>query len=131
MKIQYGHDGEGATEPPEVPRWLVGTPARAAFVNGYRSCVLRNDWEPIYFGILGVLAASAGRHVQLQREIALLDPATISQEIQAVAAETRSVARRAMAEMFLLPKAAINGGTIRPDGLDTDIAALCDVPAVQ
>ena len=123
-----GHDADGA---PEVPAWLPRGPARAAFMNGYHACVLRNDWEPIYFGILGVLAAAAGRHVQLQREIALLDPATISPEIQAVAAETRSVARRAMAEMFLLPKAAINGGTIRPDGLDTDIAALCDVPAVQ
>ena len=123
-----GHDADGA---PDVPPWLHRGPARSAFVNGYRACVLRNDWEPIYFGILGVLAAAAGRHVQLQREIAELNPRRITPEIHAVAAETRSVARRAMAEMLLIPKAAINGGTIRPDGLDTDIAALCDVLAVQ
>ena len=127
MKI-HGHDADGA---PDVPPWLHRGPARSAFVNGYRACVLRNDWEPIYLGILGVLAASAGRHVQLQREMARFAPATISPELRATAAETRSVARRAMAEMLLIPKASVNGGTIRPDGIDSDIAALCDVPAVQ
>lgn len=123
-----GHDADGA---PEVPAWLPRGPARAAFMNGYHACVLRNDWEPIYFGILGVLAAAAGRHVQLQREIALLDPATISPEIQAVAAETRSVARRAMAEMLIIERSEIDAGSIRPDGIDADIATLCDVPRAQ
>ena len=82
-----GHDVDGA---PDVPTWLPRGPARAAFVNGYRSCVLRNNWEPIYFCILGVLAASAGRHIQLQREMGRLDPATISPELRATAAETRA-----------------------------------------
>ena len=126
--IITGHDADGA---PDVPTWLPRGPARAAFVNGYRSCVLRNDWKPIYFGILGVLAAAAGRHVQLQREMAELNPCLITPEIRATAAETRSVARRAMAEMLLIPMVAVNSGTIRPDGLDSDIAAICDVPAIQ
>ena len=122
------HDADGA---PEVPEWLTGAEARRAFHNGHAACLARGDWHEIYASILAVMANCAAMHIRLQREMAILDPATISPELRAVAAETRSVARQAMAEMLLIPKAAINGGTIRPDGIDSDIAALCDVLAVQ
>ena len=123
-----GHDVDGI---PAVPDWLPGPEARRAFVNGYRACVQRNDWEPVYTGILGVLAAAAGRHIQLQREMAVLDPGSITPEIRALAAETRSVARRAMAAMLLIPETNIDGGVIRPDGVDEDVARICDEPLVQ
>jgi hypothetical protein len=103
------HDPEMVPEPPE---WLRGAPARAAFVNAYRACVQRNDWEPIYSSMLGMMAGAAGRHVQLQREIAQLDPTTVSPEIRSVAIETRRVARQAMVAMLLIPESAIEGAII-------------------
>jgi hypothetical protein len=121
-------DADGA---PEMPPWLRGSEARAAFTNGYRACIVRGDWHEIYAAMLAVMANCAGLHVRLQREMALLDPATISPELRATAAETRAVARRAMAEMQMISKSAIERGTIRADGIDADIAALCDVPGVQ
>lgn len=122
------HDADGA---PEVPEWLTGAEARRAFHNGHAACLARGDWHEIYASILAVMANCAAMHIRLQREMAILDPATISPELRAVAAETRSVARRSMAEMLIIERSEIDGGSIRPDGIDADIATLCDVPRVQ
>jgi hypothetical protein len=47
------------------------------------------------------------------------------------AADQRLVTRELMVQFPLIARAAVNAVTLRADGLDSDIAALCDIPPVQ
>jgi hypothetical protein len=78
------------------------------------------EWEPIFSRLLAVLAASASIYVQLMLEGLRKD-----------AADQRLVTRELMVEFLLIDRAAVNAGTLRADGFDSDIAALCDIPPVQ
>lgn len=116
---------------PDPPDWLHGAPGRAAFVNAYQACVRRGQWDPGFTSALGILASVAGLYVALVREVAELAPETVSDDLAACVIEQRRAVREWMIEFLLLAPDAVDGGTLRPDGLDSDIARLCDMVAVQ
>ena len=88
----------------------------------------RGEWSPIFASLLAVLANSAGMYVQLVREIAELPPDSDGSPRRG---HGRRIPREMMVEHGLLDASAVAGGDLRADGLDCDIATLCDVPAVQ
>jgi len=101
------------------------------FWNAYQASVARGDWDPGFRSILGTLAGAAGGYVASVREMAELAPGVARSELVAEVGEQRRAVRGLMAEFLLIEASAIDGGGVRADGLDADIAALCDVPAVQ
>jgi hypothetical protein len=80
---------------------------------------------------LGALAKSAAIYIRLARAVAELAPSEISDDLRQAIERQRTITRDFMAQFFLIDAGAVNDCTFRPDGLDHDIAALCDVPAVQ
>lgn len=115
---------------PEPPEWLSPI-GRVVFVNAFEACTKAGRWDPAYASMLSVLAAAAGDYVQLVREIAELPQEKITADLRAAPAAHRLVTRELMVEFLLLDPSEVAGGTSRADGLDSDIAALCDFPAVQ
>lgn len=116
---------------PEPPDWLTDPPARAAFVNGYRACVGRGIWDDSCRSGLGVLAQSAAIYVGLVRRAAELRPEKVGDDLRTEISEYRRVVREYMVEFLLLDRLNVAGGDLRADGLDADIARLCDVPTLQ
>ena len=117
--------------PPDPPEWLLGDYARAAFFNGCTRCSEMYEWKPLLVPMLVLLAEHASLYVQLVREIAENPPERISDEQRELVVEFRLCTRELMAEDPLIDRAAVNAGTLRADGLDSDIAALCDISPVQ
>lgn len=112
--------------PPDPPEWLHGPHARAAWCNAFRLCAERCLWEPKYEIMLGVVAQSAATYVRFVHETAELDQ--VSDELAAALGRQRTITRELMVSFLLIEADAVDSGELRPDGLDREIAALCDVP---
>ncbi len=116
---------------PDPPGEVESGLARAAWVNAYRGCIQKTDWDDGFISGLAVIASSAAQYVQIVRAATEHDGQPVAEELRETAREWRIIVREWMAEYLLLAHADVHGGELRPDGLDADIAALCDVPAVQ
>jgi len=102
-----------------------------AWRTAYTAAVAGGYWCPSFVLSLEILARVASRYVALAREVARLDPAQVSTDLRAAVEEHRQLARRCMADWFLIPRGRVALGETRPDGLDADIARLCGVPLVH
>jgi hypothetical protein len=116
---------------PEPPDHVEGVLERAAWVNAYGIAASRADWDAGFESGLAMLANTAAQYVRLVREGAERDGQPVAEELRETADQWRRITREWMAEYLLIEKVEISGGTLRADGLDADIAALCDVPMVQ
>jgi hypothetical protein len=118
------------SSPPDPPYWLRGPYARAAFVNAYRAVTARVEWTGYFEDMAPHLAMCAAGYLRLHQDlIASPEPPTIEQKLHVE--EYRIVLREIMADFLLIPRAEVDGGTLRGDGLDSDIAALCDIGGLQ
>jgi hypothetical protein len=80
------------------------------------------EWDSGFDSMLAQMAAFAATYVEDVRE----------GRPTAAIEEKRLCVRGLMAEYMLIDADMIDApGTIRPDGLDADIALLCDVPPLQ
>jgi hypothetical protein len=107
------------TSPPD---WCTGPYARAAWQNVYVTVTRLMEWDSGFDSMLAQMAAFAATYVEDVRE----------GRPTAAIEEKRLCVRGLMAEYMLIDADMIDApGTIRPDGLDADIALLCDVPPLQ
>lgn len=89
--------------------------------------VSSQDWAPPFEAMMGVLAACAARYCREASAIAAGErrrPADIAET-----ALLRWETRKFMAGFEIIKETKINIAEIRPDGLDKDIAALCEIGA--
>jgi hypothetical protein len=116
------------TEVPDPPDWCRGQHALNAWTNGYEAVTRRMAWDSGFEGMLAQMAMFAASYVRLCMEANERHPGLISLDVE----ERRRCARGLMADYMLLAPDMIGApGTIRADGLDADIAALCDVSELQ
>ncbi len=108
---------------PSPPDWCRGPYARAAWANGYVAVTRLMDWDTGFNSMLAQMSAFAATYVEDVRE---------GRRPTAAIEEKRLCLRGLMAEYMLIDADMIDApGTIRPDGLDADIALLCDVRPLQ
>jgi hypothetical protein len=107
---------------PSPPAWCRGPYARSAWANGYAAVTRLMEWDEGFGSMLAQLAMFASAYVGAVHENR---PATEMEE-------RRLCARALMADYMLLDLEMVGvPGTIRADGMDRDVAALCDVPSLQ
>jgi hypothetical protein len=107
---------------PDPPTWCAGPHARAAWQNAYAAVTRRMEWDSGFNSMLGQMAAFAATYVEDVREGR--PAATIE--------EKRVCLRGFLASFLVIDADMVDAtGTIRADGLDRDIAELCDVPVLQ
>lgn len=116
------------TEVPDPPDWVRGSYALAAWQNGHRAVTRLAPWDSGFNGMLGQMAAFAAAYVRLCREAHERHPGFTDPDVE----ERRLCCRGLMSDYMLIDADDVGAlGTIRADGLDRDIARLCDVPAIQ
>jgi hypothetical protein len=115
---------------PAPPATLLGPHARAAFLNGVQGRLQLGGWDDGFTGVLITLAQAAATYVRFARKAAEGPVEALDPEPHRRAAEWRQGCRELMAE-FLILDPDDDAGPLRADGLDEDIAKLCDIVPVQ
>lgn len=100
---------------PEQPDFLT-EPARNAFFRIYHFLESQGLWDDIYSSLLAVTAVTCDRYLSMAK-CGLLP---------SEAEEERIAARKLLADFYYIPENRIYLAVITQDGIDADIAALCE-----
>ena len=101
---------------------------RAAWSAGYSATMARTAWCETYRAALHAMAGSAQRYC---REVLALRGARPSALAAVEIERTRIIARKFMAEFWLIPHDRVETLELRADGLDREIAGVCKLQMVQ
>ena len=111
---------------PQPSDWLSPL-ARNAWFNLYEFHARRGTWDPLYLRFAEATAVMCARYVEFALECrALPDDAPSRGLYEEILEETRHLARQSLVEWVLIAPERLRVSAVNDDGLDADIARLCE-----